>query len=90
VQGAPLNRSSTDESSSDSYPSRSWDEKQLKKRKGILSLGSKDDRNYDNELDLDLLVQIKRTRKESGAKEIQVVNVGDCGHGNTIELHVFF
>jgi hypothetical protein len=90
VQGRPLNRFSTDESSSDSYPSRSWEEKQPKKRKGILSLGSKDDRNYDNELDLDLLVQIKRARKESDAKEIRVVNVGDCSHGNTMELHVFF
>ncbi|KAG4423591.1 MAG: hypothetical protein CL912_19005 [Deltaproteobacteria bacterium] len=91
VQGGPLSRSSTDDGSCDSHPSRSREEKQQqKKRKGSLSLGSKDDRNYDNELDLYLLVQIKRARKESDAKEIRVVNVGDCGHGNTTELRVFF
>jgi hypothetical protein len=91
VQGVPLSRSSTDDSSPDSHPSRSREEKQQqKKRKGSLSLGSKDDRNYDNELDLDLLVRIKRARKESDAKEIQVVNIGGCGHRNTTKLRVFF
>jgi hypothetical protein len=91
VQGIPLSRSSTDDGSPDSHPSRSREEKQQqRKRKGSLSLGSKDDRNYDNELDLDLLVQIKRARKESDAKEIRVVNVGGCGHRNTTELRIFF
>jgi hypothetical protein len=61
----------TDDGSSDSHPSRSREEKQQqKKRKGSLSLGSKDGRNYDNELDLDLLVQIKCARKDSDTKEI--------------------
>ena len=91
MQGGPLSRSSTDDSSPDSHPSRSREEKQQqKKRKGSLSLGSKDDRNYDNELDLDLLVQIKRAQKESDAKEIRVVNVGGCGYRNTTELCIFF
>ena len=49
VQGGPLSRSSTNDGSSDSHPSRSREEKQQKKRKGS-------HRNYDNELDLDLLV----------------------------------
>jgi hypothetical protein len=80
----------TDGGSSDSHPSRSREEKQRqKKRKGTLSLGSKDNRHYDNELDLDLLVEIKRARKETDAKETQVVNVGGCDHGNTTELRVF-
>jgi len=91
VQGVPLSCSSTDDSSPDSHASRSREEKQQqKKRKGSLSLGSKDDWNYDNELDLDLLVQIKRARKESDAKEIRVVNVGGYGHRNTTELRIFF
>ena len=91
VQGGPLSRSSTDDGSSDSHPSRSREEKQQqKKRKGSLSLDSKGDRNYDNELDLDLLVQIKCARKESDAREIRVVNVGGCSYKNTTELRVFF
>jgi hypothetical protein len=44
VHGGPQSRSSTDESSTHSHPSRSREEKQQhKKRKGSLSLGSKDD-----------------------------------------------
>ena len=90
MQGEPLSRSSTDDGSSDSHLSRSREEKQQqKKRKGSLSLGSEDHRDYDNELDLDLLVQIKRARKESDAKEIRAVNAGGCGHGNITELRVF-
>ena len=90
VQGGPLSCSCTDDGSSDRHPSKSREEKQQQKRKGSLPFGTKDDQNYDNELELDLLFHTKRARKESDAKEIRVVNVGGCGDGNTTELRVFF